>query len=139
MSGYSGTPLAAKLGIKAGMAVRAANAPDGYRDLLAPLPGGASIATRAAGKADLVHHFSTHRSELAKALARYRRSLADDTAVWVSWPKKAARVPTDITEDTIRALALPLGYVDVKVCAVSEVWSGLKLVVRKELRQGKAT
>jgi hypothetical protein len=139
MSGYSGTPLAAKLGIKAGMAVRAANAPDGYRNLLAPLPVGASIATRAAGKADLVHHFSTYRSELAKALARYRRSLADDTAVWVSWPKKAARVPTDITEDTIRALALPLGYVDVKVCAVSEVWSGLKLVVRKELRQGKAT
>lgn len=139
MSGYSGTPLAAKLGIKAGMTVRAANAPEGYRDLLAPLPGGARIATRAAGKADLVHHFSTRRSELGKALAGYRRSLPDDTAVWVSWPKKAAHVPTDITEDTIRELALPLGYVDVKVCAVSEVWSGLKLVVRKELRQGKAT
>jgi hypothetical protein len=139
MSGYSGTPLAAKLGIKAGMAVRAANAPDGYREWLAPLPGGARIATRAGGKADLVHHFSTRRSELGKALAGYRRSLPVDAAVWVSWPKKAARLPTDITEDTIRELALPLGYVDVKVCAVSEVWSGLKLVVRKELRQGKLT
>jgi len=139
MSGYSGTPLAAKLGIKAGMAVRAANAPDGYRDLLAPLPGGARVVTRTGGKADLVHHFSTRRSELGKSLAGYRRSLPEDTAVWVSWPKKAARVPTDITEDTIRELALPLGYVDVKVCAVSEVWSGLKLVVRKELRRGKTT
>ena len=137
MSGYSGTPLAAKLGIKAGMAVKAANAPDGYRELLAPLPGGARIASRAGGKADLVHHFSTRRAELAKALAGYRHSLAEDTPVWVSWPKKAARVATDITEDTIRELALPLGYVDVKVCAVSEVWSGLKLVVRKELRRGK--
>ena len=137
MSGYSGTPLAAKLGIKAGMAVRAANAPDGYRELLAPLPGGARIATRAGSRADLVHHFTTRRSELAQALAGYRRALPDDTAVWVSWPKKSARVATDITEDTIRELALPLGYVDVKVCAVSEVWSGLKLVVRKELRRGR--
>jgi len=102
MSGYSGTPLAAKLGIKAGMAVRAANAPDGYRELLAPLPVGARIATRAGGQADLVHHFSTRRSELG------------------------------------RELALPLGFVDVKVCAVSDVWSGLKLVVRKELREGRA-
>jgi hypothetical protein len=139
MSGYSGTPLAAKLGIKAGMAVRAANAPRGYRDLLAPLPGGASILMRPGGKPDLVHHFSTRRSELGTALASYRRTLSDQTAVWVSWPKQSARMPTDITEDTIRELALPLGYVDVKVCAISDVWSGLKLVVRKELRDRKAT
>ena len=137
MSGYSGTPLAAKLGIKAGMAVRAANAPKGYRELLAPLPDGASILTRTERKPDLVHHFSTRRLELGKALASYRRMLSDQTALWISWPKKAARLPTDITEDTIRELALPLGYVDVKVCAVSDVWSGLKLVVRKELRDRK--
>jgi hypothetical protein len=139
MSGYSGTPLAAKLGIKGGMAVQVANAPPDYRDLLAPLPGGASILMRPGGKPDLVHHFSTRRSELGKALASYRRSLSDDAAVWVSWPKKSARVPTDISENTIRELALPLGFVDVKVCAVSDVWSGLKLVVRKELRDRKAT
>ncbi len=139
MPGYSGTPLASKLGIKAGMAVRAAHAPPGYRGWLAPLPDGARL-TRAAGKRpDLVHHFSTRASELGKSLGSYRRTLPDDVAVWVSWPKKAAKVATDITEDRIRELALPLGFVDIKVCAVSEVWSGLKLVVRKELRGTKAT
>ncbi|HUG04014.1 MAG TPA: DUF3052 family protein [Steroidobacteraceae bacterium] len=121
------------------MAIQVANAPPDYRDLLAPLPGGASILMRPGGKPDLVHHFSTHRSELDKALATYRRSLSDDAAVWVSWPKKSARMPTDISENTIRELALPLGFVDVKVCAVSDVWSGLKLVVRKELRDRKST
>ena len=74
------------------------------------------------------------RSELAKRLKTYRRALRSDAALWVSWPKKAAKVPTDITEDVIRDLALPLGFVDIKVCAVTDVWSGLKLVVRKELR-----
>ncbi len=138
MSGYSGTPLAAKLGIKAGMSVRAVNAPQGYRGLLAPLPDGASIHLQAGTGAELVHHFATRRSELGKALASYRRTLADETAVWVSWPKKTAHMPTDITEDAIRELALPLGYVDIKVCAVSDVWSGLKLVIRKELRRGKS-
>ncbi|MBX3703482.1 MAG: hypothetical protein KF822_06900 [Steroidobacteraceae bacterium] len=133
MAGYSGTPLAAKLGIQPGMAVRAVNAPKDYRQLLAPLPGGARIA---AGRvaAGLVHHFTTRRAELAAALKSYRRQLGDDIPLWVSWPKKSAKLPTDVTEDTIRELALPLGYVDVKVCAVSDVWSGLKLVVRRELR-----
>ena len=134
MAGYSGTPLATKLGIKAGTLLRVVNAPDGYRELLAPLPDGARIATRASGKAEIVHHFATRRAELAGALRNYRASLDVATPVWVSWPKMSAKLPTDITEDTIRAVALPLGYVDIKVCAVSEVWSGLKLVVRKELR-----
>jgi len=133
VAGYSGTPLAAKLGVKPGMAVRAVNAPEDYRKLLAPLPDGARI-TAGRGAAGLVHHFATRRAELAAALKSYRRRLGDDTPVWVSWPKKSAGVATDITEDTIRAVALPLGYVDVKVCAVSGVWSGLKLVVRRELR-----
>lgn len=137
MAGYSGTPLASKLGIKPGMVLQAVHAPENYRELLAPLPDGASVATRAAVKADIVHHFAIRRSELATALRSYRRKLDVATPVWVSWPKKSARVPTDITEDTIREVALPLGYVDIKVCAVSETWSGLKLVVRKELRGGE--
>jgi hypothetical protein len=136
MAGYSGKPLASRLGVKPGMVLQAVHAPENYRELLAPLPDGARIATRAVEKADVVHHFAIRRSELATALRSYRRKLDAATPVWVSWPKKSAKVPTDITEDTIRAVALPLGYVDIKVCAVSETWSGLKLVVRKELRGG---
>jgi hypothetical protein len=92
------------------------------------------FVARPSARTALVHHFATRKAELAKALRSYRRGLHPAATVWVSWPKKAAKVPTDITEDTIRAVALPLGFVDVKVCAVDEVWSGLKLVVRKELR-----
>jgi hypothetical protein len=83
---------------------------------------------------DLVHLFATRKTELERHLAALRKSLRPDAALWVSWPKKSSKVPTDITEDTIRRVALPLGFVDVKVCAVSDVWSGLKLVVRTELR-----
>jgi len=133
VAGYSGTPLAAKLGIKPGMAVAAVNAPKDYARLLAPLPDGARISA-AAARAGLLHHFAMRRAELAGALKKYRASLGDETPVWISWPKKSAKLATDITEDVIRELALPLGYVDVKVCAVSDTWSGLKLVVRKELR-----
>jgi hypothetical protein len=133
-AGYSGTPLASKLGIRSGMVLRVVNPPAGYRKLLAPLPDGARIATRRSDKADIVHHFSTRRAELAAALKSYRARLGVTTPVWVSWPKKSARLPTDITENTIRQVALPLGYVDIKVCAVSGIWSGLKLVVRKALR-----
>ncbi len=134
MTGYSGTPLAAKLGIKAGMVMRAVHAPENYRDLLAPLPDGARLTTSAGARADIVHHFAKRKSELATALRSYRKQLDAKTPVWVSWPKKTARVPTDITEGAIRDVALPLGFVDIKVCAVSEIWSGLKLVVRRERR-----
>ena len=134
MAGYSGKALTARLGLKAGALLLVVNAPAGYRELLAPLPDGARIATRASGRADIVHHFATRRAELAAALGAYRKELDAATPIWVSWPKKTAKLPTDITENTIRDLALPLGYVDIKVCAVSDVWSGLKLVVRKELR-----
>jgi len=134
LTGYSGTPLAAKLGMKAGMVMRAVHAPKDYRELLAPLPDGARLTTGARGKADIVHHFANRKSELAPALRSYRKRLGAEIPLWVSWPKKSARVPTDITEDTVRELALPLGFVDIKVCAVSDTWSGLKLVVRKELR-----
>ena len=133
-AGYSGTPLARKLGIAAGSRVVALNAPDGYRDWLAPLPEGVRFEARVSAAVDVVHVFADRRAELKKQLDGLRGRIAPAAAVWVSWPKKASQVPTDITEDTIRELALPIGFVDVKVCAVSEVWSGLKLVIRKELR-----
>ena len=133
-AGYSGTPLAKKLGIKEGSSVAALGAPDGYRDLLAPLPAGVTFGSRVTAGTDVVHLFVTQSEELAGQLAVLRQEIRPDTAVWVSWPKKASRVPTDVTEETIREVALPLGFVDVKVCAVTEIWSGLKLVIRKELR-----
>lgn len=138
MAGYSGRPLSTKLGIKAGMLLGAVDAPADYRKLLAPLPDGARIATGAEAGAHIVHHFATRRSELAAALSSYRSKLPDVTPVWISWPKKSAQVSTDITEDVIREVALPLGYVDIKVCAVSDTWSALKLVVRKEQRGARA-
>jgi hypothetical protein len=134
MAGYSGTPLAEKLGIKEGSRVLLMGAPRDYAALLEPLPEGVKFTTRLSGSTEIVHVFSTRRNELAKQLSDLRKKLQPSGAVWVSWPKKAAKVPTDITEDTIREVALPLGFVDIKVCAVNDVWSGLKLVVRKELR-----
>ena len=134
MSGYAATPLARKLGIKAGGVVHAVAAPAGYRAWLAPLPDGVRFTTAASAATDLAHVFATRRARLAPTLATLRRRLRADAAVWVSWPKRAARLPTDITEDVVREVALPLGFVDIKVCAVTEVWSGLKLVVRRELR-----
>jgi len=134
LAGYSGTPLAAKLGLKPGMALHVVNEPEGYRELVAPLPAGVHFVTKLSSSIDVVHVFSTRKSELLSTLRVCRERLNPTAPVWVSWPKKAAKVPTDITEDTIREVALPLGFVDIKVCAVSDVWSGLKLVVRKELR-----
>jgi hypothetical protein len=133
-AGYSGTPLAKKLGIKEGTRLFVENPPGDYEELLAPLPPGMTIQPRVGPTTDVVHLFSTSKSRLAGSLKRARSRLRPDAAIWVSWPKKAAKVPTDITEDTIRELAFPLGMVDVKVCAVDEVWSGLKLVIRKENR-----
>jgi hypothetical protein len=133
-AGYSGKPLAAKLGICAGDGVFAPGAPADYAGWLAPLPAGARIVARPTAATRFVHLFATERKVLAAGLARWREALPADGMLWVSWPKKASKNATDITEDTIRELALPLGWVDVKVCAVSEVWSGLKLVVRKDLR-----
>jgi hypothetical protein len=134
-AGYSGTPLAKKLGIKAGTRMLLRDVPEDYMRLLEPLPDGLSFAARAAADVDIVHVFVTRGNELRQQLRALRAALRDDAAVWVSWPKKASGVATDITEDVIRELALPMGWVDIKVCAVDAVWSGLKLVVRKELRQ----
>ncbi|HET9204626.1 MAG TPA: DUF3052 family protein [Burkholderiaceae bacterium] len=137
-AGYSGTPLPKKLGINASTRVALIGAPSEYESLLGALPTGAKIAATLSQQTDLVHVFVTRREELAAHLARFRRQLRDDAAVWVSWPKKASKVATTVTEDVIREVALPLGFVDIKVCAVSDVWSGLKLVVRKELRGERA-
>jgi hypothetical protein len=132
--GYSRRPLSAKLGIAPGTDVLAPGAPADYAQWLAPLPPGARIVGRPTAGTRFVHQFATERALLDAALKRWREQLPADAVLWVSWPKKTAKVATDITEDAIRELALPLGYVDVKVCAVNEVWSGLKLVVRKALR-----
>lgn len=132
--GYSGTPLAKKLGIVDGTVVVTAGAPPDYATWLAPLPKGVKVTSRFTGAAGVVHLFVTDRARLAAALTSLRTRIREDAAIWVSWPKKASKVPTSITEDVIRELCLPLGLVDVKVCAVDETWSGLKLVIRKELR-----
>jgi hypothetical protein len=132
--GYSGKPLAAKLGIKEGAEVYVTGAPEDYLTLIAPLPDGVAISSKFSKKTNLVHLFTVRKNELARALQSFRAKLDPDAVVWISWPKKSSKVPTDITEDTVREVALPLGFVDIKVCAVTEVWSGLKLVVRKELR-----
>ncbi|MFN7982532.1 MAG: TfoX/Sxy family protein [Vicinamibacterales bacterium] len=138
-AGYSGTPLSKKLGIRDSTLVLTLGAPEHYATLLAPLPERVTIAaldttsraTRSqTPQADIVHIFTTSRSQLATQLTRLYPSIRPDSAVWVSWTKKASKVQTDITEDVIRELALPLGFVDVKVCAVDDVWSGLKLVIR---------
>ena len=134
MAGYSGTPLAKKLGIKEQTRVVAVGAPKAYWTLLEPLPAAVRFASKVDKTTDIVHVFSTEKAELASTLERYRKKLDPSAAVWVSWPKKSAKVPTDITEDVVREVALPLGFVDIKVCVVDDVWSGLKLVVRKELR-----
>jgi hypothetical protein len=133
-AGYSGTPLAKKLGIKASGRMLVLDAPAEYPRWLEPLPADVLFEKRASPDIDLAHVFVTTREELSGHLAALRKALRSDAIVWISWPKKASKVPTTVTEDTIRELALPLGFVDIKVCAVSEVWSGLKLMVRKELR-----
>lgn len=133
-AGYSGTPLPKKLGIKAGDTILPLGAPAGYPALLGLLPVGVRFASRAGAAVDLVHLFSTRATDLERRLAALRPRLRAEVPIWVSWPKRASGLPTDITEDTIRDVALPMGLVDIKVCAVDDTWSGLKLVVRRELR-----
>lgn len=142
-AGYSGTPLAKKLGIKEGDLVLIENPPDNYLELLAPIPGKVRFVmpgspprprNEVSAGFDLIHLFTNSFNELAMKLSESMRHLKKDGAIWVSWYKKAAKLPTEITEDTVREAAFPLGLVDIKVCAVDEKWSGLKLVIRKENR-----
>ncbi len=144
-AGYSGKPLSRKLGIESGMIVLTVGAPENYRDLLTALPedvliidGDARTSTRAkssSGPADIVHLFTNSRDDLFRRVAEFKNLIKQDGAIWVSWYKRSAKLSTEITEDTIREAALPLGLVDVKVCAVDDNWSGLKLVIRKENRK----
>jgi DUF3052 family protein len=136
--GYSGTPLAKKLGIKDGGKILVLAGPANYDELVAPLPPGVVKARRIDATVDVVHVFALTQAELTRRLKESLPKLRPDAVIWVSWPKKASKVATDITEDRIREIALPMGLVDIKVCAVDEVWSGLKLVVRKELRTTRA-
>lgn len=134
-AGYSGTPLAKKLGIKSESVVLSIAAPREYRDWLAPIPKDVSFVAKAPNaRADVVHLFVTSLAELKRDLPKARAAMKTDGAIWVSWHKKSAKIPTDVTEDEVRRLALAGDLVDVKVCAVTEIWSGLKLVVRKALR-----
>jgi hypothetical protein len=137
MAGYSGTPLAKKLGIRPGFRVALVDAPGGFEDLLDGLPGDAAPKRGwPRGEADILVVFVTAMKDLEKQLPRAIGKLSPEkgAGIWVAWPKKASGVKTDVTEDVVRAVALPLGVVDNKVCAIDDVWSGLRLVVRKEHR-----
>ena len=134
MAGYSGTPLAQKLGIKPRHTVLIIDAPKQYREWLGDLPDGHFLSKAPKAGADIVHLFVTSLAEFEKQLPRARAAMTQEGSLWVSWYKKSARIPTDVTEDAIRERALKIDLVDVKVCAVSDLWSGLKLVVRKHLR-----
>ncbi len=133
-AGYSGTPLAKKLGIKPGMTIAALAAPVGYRELLAPLPDGVGIVDKLPREAAFVHLFASERGTLESELARIKAALASDGVVWISWPKKSSGVASELAGNVVRSLGLDAGLVDIKVCAVDETWSGLKFVYRLEDR-----
>ena len=127
-SGYSTTPLAKKLGIKDGMIIRIVHPPENYFLLFTDFPAGVKI-TRAKNNKDLVHYFTNSAVELEKEISDLRKEIFPNGMIWVSWPKKASGIKTDLTEDLIRSMAISHGLVDIKVCAIDETWSGLKLVV----------
>jgi hypothetical protein len=133
-AGYSGTPLAKKLGLRPGMRVHYANTPEGFEQLLGELPDGVRVLARPADALDLVVLFVHERRRLERRLPGLQRRLDCAGMLWVAWPKRASKVPTDVTEDVVREVALPRGLVDVKVCAIDETWSALKLVTRRALR-----
>jgi ABC-type Na+ transport system ATPase subunit NatA len=133
-AGYSGTPLVRKLGFKAGMRVHYAGAPEGFDRLVGELPDGVRVLRRPASQLDLAMLFVLSRAELERRLGGLHAKLRQDGMLWVAWPKRASKVPTDMSEDVVRDVALVRGLVDVKVCAIDETWSGLKLVIRKDLR-----
>ncbi len=128
-AGYSGTPLAKKLGIKGGYYIKLVNAPDYYFDLFTDLPPDLHIGDYLGIKYDLVHFFTMRADEYTMLLPVLKEQIKPNGIIWVSWPKKASKIVTDITEDVIRSFAIKTGLVDVKVCAVDEIWSGLKLVI----------
>ena len=136
MAGYSGTPLAKKLGIKPGARLLVVNEPDGLRDWLAPLPEGIVWCGEEHRDLDVVHFFTTDSSELIAGFPALAGALKPNGGLWISWPKRSAQVPTDLDGNRIRKIGLAAGLVDNKVCAVSDVWSGLRFVRRLKDRKG---
>jgi hypothetical protein len=134
MAGYSGKPLSQKLGITPGFRIFVSGAPASYREIVGQLPEGATLAARLKAPLDMVHLFATEAAGLARALKGFRRAIAPDGMIWVSWPKKASGVATDLSDVVVRDIALPLGLVDIKVCAIDATWSGLKFVIPKNQR-----
>lgn len=137
MAGYSGTPLPRKLGIGPGIRLALLGAPDGIDETLGELPEGVRVARPGRGHADVLLFFTKERAALERRIATLERRIEPDGGLWVAWPKRASGVPTDMTEDVVREVALPRGLVDNKVCAIDETWSGLRLVVRRELRAAR--
>jgi hypothetical protein len=135
--GYSGTPLLKKLGFKPNQTLLLVDAPAEYFTWLGGLPSGTKLLDETANVVEAAHLFVTERVLLAMQLTILRKRLTQDGFVWVSWPKKSSKVATDVDEDAIREICLPMGYVDIKVCAVSEIWSGLKLVIRRTERTAR--
>jgi len=138
MAGYSGKSIVQKLGIKPGFRIFVVDAPAAYGDIVGRLPAGVTAASRLKAPLDMVHLFATERAGLATHLRGYRDAIAPDGMVWVSWPKKASGVATDLSDVVVRDTALALGLVDVKVCAIDATWSGLKFVIPKEQRARRA-
>lgn len=134
---YSGTPLAKKLGIKESATIKLINIPEYYFNLFSDFPKEVKIATKKKSNIDFIHYFSKDKLNLNKDIKALKKQLAPDGMIWISWYKKSAKIPTDITEDIIRDLALKNGLVDIKVCAIDELWSGLKLVIPVKDRKTK--
>jgi hypothetical protein len=141
-AGYSGTPLPRKLGITEGAKVVLVRAPEHFQELLSPLPEGVRLIRRLGRDADVIVAFFTERARLEAGFDRLRAGMHDAGGLWIAWPKRASGVPTDVTEDIVREIALTKGLVDNKVCAIDETWSGLRVVVRvrdRISRSGRAT
>jgi hypothetical protein len=137
-AGYSGTPLVRKLGLRPGWRVALLGGPPGLEQLLGDLPAGLRIVSRLGAELDAVWLFVRTRADLERRLPGVLARLQDDGTLWISWPKRASGVPTDVTEDVLREVVLPTGWVDVKVAAVDETWSGLRFALRRELRHEPA-
>ena len=137
MAGYSGKPLSQKLGLKPGFRIFVDGAPADYRGIVGEWPDGAKLVSHAKAPLDMVHLFARQATGLAAKLSRYRDAIAPDGMIWVSWPKKTSGVATDLGDVVVRDIALPLGLVDIKVCAIDETWSGLKFVIQKGQRASR--
>jgi len=136
-AGYSGTALAKKLGIREGFAIRLVQQPVYYFELFTDFPPNIAIVNDIRKPKDLIHYFTTNAASLSKDIPRLKKEIKQDGMIWISWPKKASKVATDMTEDIIRATALKNGLIDIKVCAIDTTWSGLKLVIPLKSRHGK--